>query len=81
MLIKDGNIKIECAGDAIKTTNDEDPTLGYVYIEGGSFDITSDGDGIDAVTSILVCGGDFNIRTGGGASNVTSLSSGGFFGR
>lgn len=84
VLIRDGDITVSAVGDAIKSTNSEDATLGYVYIEGGRINITADGDGIDAQTSMLLCGGEYVIKTGGGSANVTSsgqMQGGGFFGR
>lgn len=84
VLIRDGELAISAVGDGIKATCDTDSTLGYIYIEGGTFDITSDGDAISAYTSMLVTGGDFSIKTGGGSANVTSsgqMQGGGSFGR
>ena len=84
VLIKDGKITVNAVGDGIKSTNSEDATLGYVYIEGGVFSITTDGDAIDAQTSMLISGGEYVIKTGGGSANVTSqgqMQGGGFFGR
>lgn len=84
VLISDGDITVKSLGDAIKSTNSEDKSLGYVYVAGGVIDITSDGDGIVAETSMLIAGGTLNIRTGGGASSVSSsgkLEGGGFFGK
>ena len=84
VLIRDGDITVSAVGDGIKSTNSKDAALGYVYIEGGRIKITTDGDGIDAQTSMLIIGGEFDIKTGGGSANVTSsgqMQGGGFFGR
>ena len=82
VLVCGGTLSVNAVGDAIKSTND-DAALGYVYISDGDFNITCDGDGICAKTSILIEGGRFIIKTGGGAGNVNSsgqISGGGFFG-
>ncbi len=84
VLIRDGNITVNAVGDGIKSTNDTDPDYGYIYVEGGKIAVTSDADGLDAQTSILIIGGELDIKTGGGSANVTSsgqMQGGGFFGR
>ena len=60
-------------GDGIKASNTEDQSLGFVYIEGGNFDITSEGDGIQAETVFYAVDGDFNIVSGGGSANSTKV--------
>lgn len=69
--VADGDITVISGGDGIKSTNIEDSTLGFVYIEGGSFDITADGDGIQAETVFTSLGGDYNIKAGGGSENAS----------
>ncbi|MGM9534299.1 MAG: carbohydrate-binding domain-containing protein [Intestinibacter sp.] len=72
VVILDGNIKITSDGDAIKSTNTEDADRGYVQIEGGSIDITSGEDGIQAETDLIINDGDINISTGGGSENAST---------
>ena len=64
------DVTVTAGGDGIKSTNIEDTSLGFVYIESGTFDITADGDGIQAETVFTAVGGDFNITSGGGSSNA-----------
>ena len=70
--IKDGNITITSGGEGIKATNTEDTTLGFVYIENGTFNMTTKSDGIQAETDLGIIDGTFNITTGGGSANGVS---------
>lgn len=59
--IADGSFKITAEKDAIHSSNDEDNTAGWVYIESGSFDFVSRSDGISATNEINIAGGTINI--------------------
>lgn len=75
------NITLQCGKDGMHSENDDDTTLGFVYIESGEYSITAEGDGISAGSYIQIEGGSFNILTGGGSENsnkTTSDSWGGF---
>jgi len=83
VIITDGKITVTAKGDAVKSTNDVDGGLGYVYISGGELDLTCDSDAVNAAASMLIAGGKHTIKTGGGASSVSSsgqLRPGGYFG-
>lgn len=76
VVINNSNIKITSEGDGIKSTNDTDSTLGYIKIEGGTININSKEDGIQAET-ILNISEDANINiitTGERASKSESNS-------
>lgn len=64
-----GSFKIDAGKDAIHSENNDDTTLGYVYLADGTFDLTSDGDGISASNSMRIDGGSYAIVSGGGSSN------------
>ena len=69
--------------DGIHAENTDDGSLGYVYIQSGSFDITAEGDGISAVSYLRIDDGTYSIVTGGGSENgskQTSENWGGFGG-
>lgn len=68
--IKNGMFEMNCGGDAFKSTNLESSDKGYVYIADGVYTIRSDDEAIDAATSMLIEGGNFSIRTGGGSVNA-----------
>ena len=54
--------------DAIHCEND-DLTLGNIYIESGTFDLNSKGDGISATGELTIMDGEFKIRTAGGGTD------------
>lgn len=72
VIIKNGDIKIICEGDGIKSTNDEDTAKGYITIDNGIFNITSGTDGIQAETDLTINDGSFTIVTGGGSENSST---------
>lgn len=87
--IKNSNIKITAKGDGIKSTNDASinnasgtDTVGYVVIEGGTFEINSECDGIQA-KSILNISKDasINITTNGTVTKSNSNQNFGKMGR
>ncbi len=65
---------IKSAKDGIHAENNDDATLGSLYIRDGKFSITSDGDGISAATALQIDGGSFDIVTGGGSEGSTANS-------
>ena len=60
--IADGTFAINAAKDALHAENDEDDTLGYIYICGGTYDITAGDDGIQATTVLQIDDGSFTIN-------------------
>lgn len=67
--VADGSFKILSEKDGIQAENQEDTSLGFVYIGGGNFEITSSGDGISASGTLQIETGIFNIKTGEGSVN------------
>jgi hypothetical protein len=63
LVINDGNILINALGDGIKTTNIENELVGYLEINGGSLDIYSEDEAIQASVAARFNGGLVNIRT------------------
>jgi len=69
--------------DAIHAENTDDASLGFVYIENGTFLLSAEGDGISAGATMQIKGGSFDITCGGGSENGAKQSSdnwGGFGG-
>ena len=52
------------AGDGIKSTNDEDTTLGFIKISGGEITMDVAQDGIQAETNVTISGGKITIGSG-----------------
>lgn len=72
--IKDGVINISSAsGKGITSKNDEDNTKGYVYICGGTINITNSSEGIEG-TAIIVEGGTIDITSTDDGFNAASAS-------
>lgn len=61
--IYDGQISITSSNDAMHCENDEDESLGYIYIEDGLINITAGDDAIRGNSAIVVNGGIINIES------------------
>lgn len=61
--------------DGIHAENDEDTSLGFVYISDGTMEIEAEGDGISAGAYMQIADGTFQITAGGGSGNAASESS------
>ncbi len=57
-------------GDGIQANNEEDADSGNVYIDGGTFNINSGRDGIQAVTKLAVQNADITIQTAEGSTST-----------
>ena len=76
-------LTIAAGKDGIHAENTDDGTLGFVYIAGGTFDISAEGDGISAGAWAQIENGSFHVISGGGSENGEKQSSdawGGFMG-
>lgn len=58
--VADGSFAITAGGDGVKSSNDEDPTRGFVSIDGGAFTVTGCEEGIEA-QEVIVNNGELNI--------------------
>ena len=61
LAVADGNITINTQKDAIHVENDEDTSTGYIYICGGTMNITAGDDGVHATTVCQIDGGTLTI--------------------
>lgn len=68
--IRDMTLDLTSGGDGIRSTNTEDSSRGYVYVESGTIEIKSEGDGIQAETLLQIEGSSLSIVTGGGSANA-----------
>ena len=75
-----GGLEVISTADGIKTTNDEDSTLGYISVDSGEITVTSGEDAIQAESGLAVNGGTFSLKTGGGSASVEHTEEQGFGG-
>lgn len=68
-------LDIQAGKDGIHAENDEDTSLGFVYVSGGTLDIQAEGDGVSAGSFLQIGDGAFRIQAGGGSENGSSASS------
>ena len=57
-----GTFSFNAGEDGVHSENDEDTSLGYVYIAGGKFEIDCKDDGIHAGANVIVCDGKILIE-------------------
>ena len=72
LAISGGVFTLNTQGDAVKVTNDEDLSLGYLVISGGDFTVNAQQDAFSAETLLGITGGTFDITTADGAVNSSS---------
>lgn len=79
----DVEITADAGKDGLHCENNDDTSLGFIYISNGTLTIEAEGDGISAGSYLTIAGGNFSITAGGGSENGTKESSdswGGFRG-
>lgn len=64
--------------DGIHAENSDDAELGFVYLSGARLNITAEGDGISAGSTLQVMQGDITVLAGGGYGNGTKAASSGW---
>lgn len=77
------SITIDAGKDGMHAENNDDSSLGFVYISGGTMTIEAEGDGVSAGAYMQIADGVFQITAGGGYENGSQESSdswGGFGG-
>ncbi|MGN0985796.1 MAG: carbohydrate-binding domain-containing protein [Candidatus Enterenecus sp.] len=65
--IDSAKITVTCGGDAIRSTNDSDGTLGWISISNSDLDLTAGEDGVQAETTVSISGGSYRVTSGGGS--------------
>lgn len=66
-VVQNASVEITSGGDALRSTNDSDSTLGYLVITDSSLNLTAGEDGIQAETALTISGGTCKITSGGGS--------------
>lgn len=59
--IADGTINIKTNKDGLHAENDDDDTLGYIYMCGGTLNVAADDDAVHATTILQIDGGELNL--------------------
>ncbi len=72
LTVKTATVNVNANGDALRSTNDTDTTLGYIVIADSALNLTAGEDGIQAETYVKIGGGTANIKSGGGSSVTAS---------
>lgn len=67
LTIRAAKITVTSGGDALRSTNDSDPALGFIAIVDSDLALTSGEDGVQAETTLTVSGGTCTVTSGGGA--------------
>ena len=62
----EASVTVTAAADGLKSTNADDETMGYVAVLGGTVDVTSGDDGIQAETDAIVADATVTITAAGG---------------
>lgn len=67
LVVTGGDITVTSGGDALKSDNEDDASLGYVLLSGGALDLTAGDDGVQAQTDAIVDGATVTVTAAGGA--------------
>lgn len=65
--VTDAVLTITAGGDALRSTNDSDGSLGFVTVTDSTLNLTSGEDGIQAETVLTMSGGSCTVLSGGGS--------------
>ena len=71
----DTSLTVSAGKDGIHAENNDDASLGFVYVSSGDVQIEAEGDGISAEAYLQIENGSFQILAGGGSENGSRESS------
>ena len=69
LVIQNSTVTVNAGNDGLRSTKDDDPTLGYGQFTDSNITVTSGGDGIQVETGLTVDNCSMNFVCGGGSSN------------
>ncbi len=72
-----GNFTVTQADDGFHASNSDDGELGYIYVSGGEFSLTTTGDGLQGNAFVQIDGGKFDITSAEGIEGTTVQINGG----
>ncbi|MCD8358875.1 MAG: carbohydrate-binding domain-containing protein [Oscillospiraceae bacterium] len=67
-LVDSASVTVVCGGDALRSTNDTDSSLGWLAVTASTLELTAGEDGIQAETDATFYSGSYTIRSGGGST-------------
>lgn len=73
--ISGAEFSVQTGQDGFHAENNDDASLGFVYVESGSFIVEAEGDGLSAGADLTLLGGSYRITAGGGSENAAVKSS------
>ncbi len=62
--ILDGTFLLTTSGKAVKSSNEDDTSLGNIYVAGGTFTVNSKDDSFHADGTMVIDGGTFTVESG-----------------
>lgn len=71
LVVSGGTITVTAGGDGLKSTEDDDETMGFIALGAADITITSGDDGVSATTDVTVDGTTLTVTAGGGQANAT----------
>lgn len=69
-----GDYQLNVKNDGIQSSNTKDESLGWIGIDGGTFKIVAEHDGIQAETDLKISQSVLTVTTGGGAKASTKIT-------
>lgn len=69
LTVQNSTVNVVAGKDGIRSTKNNDPSLGYAVFTDSNISVTADGDGIQTETGLSITNCSVNIVTGGGAYN------------
>lgn len=64
LAVHGGSYQLACDGKALEVSNSDDATLGFVYVEDGSFTISAVDDALNASGAVQIDGGTWDVSSG-----------------
>ena len=74
LVITGGTVTVNAKKNGIRSTNEEDAALGYVWIGGGTVTVEAGSDGLEAISSLKLDNGNITVQSGGGSSRKLSAN-------
>ena len=67
--IRNAAVTVKSGGDAVRSSNDTDSSLGWVRVTDSTLELVSGEDGIQAETVLELNGGNYTVTSGGGSGS------------